>query len=396
MPAAPRPRPRSCIGSVPDHRAQARRSRTHAGASVAQAEGISERYLQKLFEGTGSNFTHYLRERRLQRSWADLSNPAEAHHSISEIAYRYGFNDSAHFSRAFRDRFGLSPREFRQQEAERAVGVVGVRPASAAGRRTRWRSCAAHHAVGARSQIGRSRRADQTAPQRRRTSRRHHHLPVEAARVHWGYFSRSLQPQIEIAFGRHDHHRNADAARLRRSRADDRGRSRRRERVSLDARRQERRSPRRRPDGRVDLRPWRRRRFRRPHLHRADRGQGRAARRRAGSSHPRHRAAPEPQSRVRGPGVRQQRRGMVGLSLRGISRRAEAARGGDDLRDLRSRATSRMRGRSIPIAGSRRPIRSASCTRPTIIPAFPLRPARSGAGMACSTASAFRCVRISA
>ena len=92
-----------------------------APARAAHAEGISERYLQKLFEGTGSSFTDYLRERRLQRAWADLSNPAEAHHSISEIAFRSGFNDSAHFSRAFRTRFGLSPREFRQQEIERAL-----------------------------------------------------------------------------------------------------------------------------------------------------------------------------------------------------------------------------------------------------------------------------------
>ena len=82
-------------------------------ARVAQSEGISERYLQKLFEGVDDNFTHYVRERRLQRASADLSNPAEAHRSISEIAYRYGFGESAHFSRAFRHRFGLPPREFR-------------------------------------------------------------------------------------------------------------------------------------------------------------------------------------------------------------------------------------------------------------------------------------------
>ncbi len=101
-----------------------------APARVAQAEGISERYLQKLFEGVGDNFTHYVRERRLQRAWADLSNPAEAHQSISEIAYRYGFGDSAHFSRTFRHRFGLPPREFRQQEAERATP-----PSTASGQR---------------------------------------------------------------------------------------------------------------------------------------------------------------------------------------------------------------------------------------------------------------------
>jgi hypothetical protein len=31
--------------------------------------------------------------------------------------------------------------------------------------------------------------------------RSHHHLSVEAARVHWGYFSRSLKPQTEINSG---------------------------------------------------------------------------------------------------------------------------------------------------------------------------------------------------
>ena len=97
-----------------------------APARVAQSEGISERYLQKLFEGIGDNFSHYVRERRLQRAWADLANPAEGHHTISEIAYRYGFGNSAHFSRTFRARFGLSPREFRQQEAERVATSTTV------------------------------------------------------------------------------------------------------------------------------------------------------------------------------------------------------------------------------------------------------------------------------
>src|SRR6201996_3693269 len=90
---------------------------------IAQLEGISERYLQKLFGTTGDNFTHYLRERRLQRCWADLATPAEAHRSVSEIAFGYGFSDAAHFSRSFRDRFGLSPRAFRQAETERLSGL---------------------------------------------------------------------------------------------------------------------------------------------------------------------------------------------------------------------------------------------------------------------------------
>ena len=59
-------------------------------------------------------------------------------------------------------------------------------------------------------------------------------------------------------------------------------------------------------------------------------------------------------------------------------------------------AEARTRARSIPIAGSRRPIRSASFIRPTIIPACPVHQAPSSAGTMCSTAFAFRCVRISA
>ncbi|WP_339039603.1 acetamidase/formamidase family protein [Bradyrhizobium symbiodeficiens] len=165
-------------------------------ARVAQAEGISERYLQKLFETVGDNFTHYVRERRLQRAWADLSNPTEAHRSISEIAYAYGFGDSAHFSRAFRHRFGLPPREFRQQEAERATaqhGIIGQRgwPQDALAQ------LRAHQTgTEARSNVC---LADFDEP--RAEGRKHHHLPIEANRVHWGYFSRSLKPQLEIASG---------------------------------------------------------------------------------------------------------------------------------------------------------------------------------------------------
>jgi acetamidase/formamidase/AraC-like DNA-binding protein len=170
-----------------------------APARVAQAEGISERYLQKLFEGVGDNFTHYVRERRLQGAWADLSNPAEAHRSISDISYAYGFGDSAHFSRTFRHRFGLPPREFRQQEAERAMP-----PSTASGQRG-WPQDAlarlrAHPSSGAARKIAAST-ASKTDECAREADQTHHHLAVEASRVHWGYFSRELPPQSEVTSG---------------------------------------------------------------------------------------------------------------------------------------------------------------------------------------------------
>jgi acetamidase/formamidase/AraC-like DNA-binding protein len=168
-------------------------------ARVAQAEGISERYLQKLFEGTGDNFTHYLRQRRLHRTRAELANPANASQSVSEIAFRCGFSDAAHFSRAFRERFDLSPREFRRQEAERLADPAGPHsqrgwPQKAltqlrAGRAGPKNAPSKGATAGARHDIGHD-----TAPE-------HHHLPVTAAHVHWGYFSHSLRPVIEIKSG---------------------------------------------------------------------------------------------------------------------------------------------------------------------------------------------------
>lgn len=83
-------------------------------ARVAEAEGVSPRYLQKLFAAAGESFTHYVRLRRLERCRLDLISPRYADASISSICYRWGFNGSAHFSRAFRQQYGVSPREFRR------------------------------------------------------------------------------------------------------------------------------------------------------------------------------------------------------------------------------------------------------------------------------------------
>jgi len=85
---------------------------------VAREEGVSPRYLQKLFASAGQSFTHYIRLRRLERCRLDLTSPRCASLSISEISFRWGFNGSAHFSRAFRDQYGLSPREHRRLGAQ--------------------------------------------------------------------------------------------------------------------------------------------------------------------------------------------------------------------------------------------------------------------------------------
>ena len=168
-------------------------------ARVAQVQGISERYLQKLFEGTGDSFSHYLRERRLQRTAADLANPAEAALPVSEIAYRCGFNDAAHFSRAFRERFGMSPRDFRQGEIERlqATALPGGQrgwPEAALGLGRGQKAKAKGQSLGFHP-------ADEASGPATLGIAAHHHLTVDSSRVHWGYFSRALKPQLEVKSG---------------------------------------------------------------------------------------------------------------------------------------------------------------------------------------------------
>jgi AraC-like DNA-binding protein len=82
---------------------------------VAKANKISTRYLHSLFSQSGTTLLKWVWERRLRAARSDLLDPSQVQSRISEIAFRRGFNDSAHFSRSFRNRFGISPTELRQR-----------------------------------------------------------------------------------------------------------------------------------------------------------------------------------------------------------------------------------------------------------------------------------------
>ena len=51
---------------------------------------------------------------RLKKIAKELGNPALSHLSVSSIAFDWGFSDAAHFSRAFKAAFGMTPRNFRE------------------------------------------------------------------------------------------------------------------------------------------------------------------------------------------------------------------------------------------------------------------------------------------
>lgn len=82
---------------------------------LAEHLHISIRQLYRLFEEQGDSVCRYIQRQRLQRSADDLGNPQLRQESITQIAFRWGFADSAHFSRAFKKQFELTPKDYRQQ-----------------------------------------------------------------------------------------------------------------------------------------------------------------------------------------------------------------------------------------------------------------------------------------
>ncbi|MFP4273717.1 MAG: helix-turn-helix domain-containing protein [Paracoccaceae bacterium] len=82
---------------------------------VAQACGISKRYLHELFRHEDCTVAQRTRERRLIAARDMLE--AQPRRSIAEIAYRFGFSEQAHFSRLFRAAFGETPSGYRARLA---------------------------------------------------------------------------------------------------------------------------------------------------------------------------------------------------------------------------------------------------------------------------------------
>jgi AraC-like DNA-binding protein len=81
--------------------------------SIADVMHCSKRHLHKMFNEESDTISHFLWNARLERCRADLGNPQLRGQSITAIAFSWGFNNAAHFSRCFKARFGLSPSEHR-------------------------------------------------------------------------------------------------------------------------------------------------------------------------------------------------------------------------------------------------------------------------------------------
>jgi AraC-like DNA-binding protein len=79
--------------------------------TIARRQGVTPRYIQRLFAAEGTSFTEYLRESRLQLAMRQLRDGQSG--SIADIAFAAGFQDLSYFNRAFRGRFGCTPSDIR-------------------------------------------------------------------------------------------------------------------------------------------------------------------------------------------------------------------------------------------------------------------------------------------
>lgn len=83
-------------------------------STIAATHQVSVRHVHRLFSSVGTTVGEWLRTARLERCAADLRDHAHSRRSITDIAYDWGFNESAHFSRSFKTAYGRSPRQYRQ------------------------------------------------------------------------------------------------------------------------------------------------------------------------------------------------------------------------------------------------------------------------------------------
>jgi AraC-like DNA-binding protein len=94
---------------------------------VARRCGMSRAALYRLAEPLGG-VSRYIHERRLARAHREITDLVHSRERIGTIASRWGFDDLAVFSRAFRARYGRTPSEARHEALGGATDRSDSRP----------------------------------------------------------------------------------------------------------------------------------------------------------------------------------------------------------------------------------------------------------------------------
>jgi len=87
--------------------------------AMAQDLGWSLRQVQLALQRAGTTPRELIREERLRLVRDRLRNPLDRNVTITDLAHATGFSSASALSHAFRQRFGVSPRELRRHGASR-------------------------------------------------------------------------------------------------------------------------------------------------------------------------------------------------------------------------------------------------------------------------------------
>jgi len=95
---------------------------------VARRLKLSDRYLRTIFAVSDESPSAFILRRRLEECARQLRDPHWRGHSITDIAFGWGFNSAPHFARTFRERFHAAPRDYRQQALESQAPAALILP----------------------------------------------------------------------------------------------------------------------------------------------------------------------------------------------------------------------------------------------------------------------------
>lgn len=82
--------------------------------AIAAAHGVDASTIHRAFDGTDETLSRWIWGQRLEHAHRDICDRMQSGKTLTDIAFSWGFNDMAHFSRAFKARFGQSPRAARR------------------------------------------------------------------------------------------------------------------------------------------------------------------------------------------------------------------------------------------------------------------------------------------
>jgi AraC-like DNA-binding protein len=100
--------------------------------SIAAMLATSSRYVHSIFTRGDETVSRYILRRRLEESARALGSASQRSRSVSAIAFDYGFASCTNFGKVFREHYGMTPTEYRQEHcqvlpSERRASTVEAR-----------------------------------------------------------------------------------------------------------------------------------------------------------------------------------------------------------------------------------------------------------------------------